>query len=224
MRLDKKEILGVVKDSYKVIQNADLFSVLDPLVDRKDAVYHTAGVIKNGKRVWILAKLPDDIVLKRGSKEDRIEQYLLMTNGHDGRSAGKVLMTPVRVVCDNTLSWALRGTADQVSIYHTTNFQDKLNEATRVLGLAKKYFSESKAVFQQLTKVKFSDRQVSEFLYHNGKGSDIFAGTAYNYYQAVTEFVSHSYATKADKVDSMMFGAGATLRQNAFDQLIKVIQ
>ena len=258
IRLDTKQVLGIVKGDYRVVQNRDLFTVLDPLVERSEAIYHTAGVMGIGQRVWLLAKLPDSIVLKnKAGKEDVIEEYVLLTNSHDGNSTGKALMTPVRVVCNNTLTWAINGATNVVSVRHTSGAKEKLAEASKVLGLAKKYYAEAGELLNQFTLVKFSDTQLSSFLdellnvkatlnqyneieakvsasqqkakaqltelYHAGAGAELFEGTAYNYLQAVTEFVSHHKDTRGDRVSSLMFGAGATMRQKAFAQIGSLI-
>lgn len=257
IRLDTKQVLGVVKDNYKVIQNADMFKVFDELVSRDEAIYHTAGVMGVGQRTWILAKLPDNIVLKnKKGKEDVIEKYILVTNSHDGNSTAKALMTPVRVVCNNTLSYALSTAraSEKVSIRHTASADDRLKEAMTVLGISKKYYEEVERRLNQFTLIKFTDTQLNNFvdellnikatpkqaqeaeekisaqkatakstlisLYHNGTGSELFEGTAYNYYQAVTEYVSHLSPILSDRVSSMMFGKGASMRQRAFDQIM----
>lgn len=248
IRLDTKDVLGIVKGDYRVVQNRDLFTVLDPLVSRSEAIYHTAGVMGKGQRVWLLAKLPENIVLKnKAGKEDVIEEYVLLTNSHDGNSTGKALMTPVRVVCNNTLTWAINGATNVVSVRHTSGAKEKLAEASKLLGLAKKYYAETGELLNKFTLVRFSEAQLSSFvdqllnvkatlnqyneieekvsaakqkakssiieLYHSGAGAELFEGTAYNYLQAVTEFVSHHKDTRGDRVNSMMFGAGATMRQ-----------
>lgn len=259
IRLDTKQVLGVVKDNYKVIQNADMFKVFDELVSRDEAMYHTAGVMGIGQRTWILAKLPDSIVLKnKAGKKDVIEKYLLVTNSHDGNSTAKVLMTPVRVVCNNTLSYAINTSkaSERVSIRHTVSAEDRLKEAMTILGMSKKYYEEVEQVLNKFTLIKFSDSQLNSFLdqllnvkatlkegleaeekitkkqqdaksklielYHNGTGSELFEGTAYNYYQAVTEYVSHHSPILGDRVSSMMFGKGAEMRQRAFNQIVSV--
>ena len=88
-------VLGVVGDRYKVVQNRDAFKFTDGLIGG-DVRYETAGSLRDGKQIWLLAKLPEQQIAG-----DAVEPYLCFTNAHDGSSGVRVCMTPVRVVCKN---------------------------------------------------------------------------------------------------------------------------
>jgi len=141
-------IYCVLSDKYVPLQNTQSFDFLDDLVGKGKAIYHTAGSLDGGKRVWLLAKLPDNIVVLG---KDVTEQYLLVCNSHDGTLAVKVLFTPVRVVCNNTLTAALNGRYNAVSIRHVGSLQAKFAAAARTLGIAQKYFADLQLVMQGLT-------------------------------------------------------------------------
>jgi len=132
-------VLGTVGCKYRPIQNSEAFAFMDSVVGEKRAVYHTAGALGQGERVWLLAKLPQDILVTR---DDRIEQYLLLSNSHDGSSAMRVMFTHVRVVCNNTLTLALGNYAsavsagDATSIRHTASVGSQICSAVHALGLA----------------------------------------------------------------------------------------
>ena len=128
-RLDTKAPLGLVSERYEIVQNKDAFLFFDPIIDRGEAIYETAGVLGVGERVFITAKLPEDILVAG----EKVEQYLLITNGHDGKNAVRVGFTPIRVVCNNTLTAALNDLKNSYTIFHFNNPQERLKEAHKVM-------------------------------------------------------------------------------------------
>lgn len=128
-------VLGIVGDRYKVVQNADAFRFTDDLIGG-DVRYETAGSLRDGKQIWLLAKMPE-----RRVAGDSVEPYLCFTNSHDGSGGLKVCMTPIRVVCNNTLNLAL-GSAKRVwSMRHTENIHERMEEARDCLALADEYMT-----------------------------------------------------------------------------------
>ena len=118
LRDSDNQVLGVVTDRYKVVQNEDAFAFTDSLLG-EGVTYETAGSLQNGRRTWILAKLPQRYIISG----DEITPYLVFMNSHDGSGAIKAAMTPIRVVCMNTLNLALSTakrtwSADQIGRAH----------------------------------------------------------------------------------------------------------
>ncbi len=159
VRDSDEKILGVVSDRYRVVQNEDAFAFTDALLG-EGVRYETAGSLQSGRRVWMLAKLPNEYIIVG----DQVSPYLVFCNAHDGSSAIKVAMTPIRVVCSNTLNLALSTTKRCWSAKHTTNISGKLEEARETLLFAENYMAELGREIHELQKMKLSDRKVMEYV------------------------------------------------------------
>ena len=154
-RSSDNSVLGIVTDKYKIVQNKEAFAFTDALLDN-DARYITAGSLRNGKNTWLLANLPSHKILG-----DEVAQYLCFTNTHDGSGAVRVCMTPVRVVCANTLNLALSGAKRMWSCRHMGKLEDKLHEASRTLELANKYMEELNTAAERLANTTITNDQIS---------------------------------------------------------------
>jgi len=153
------QVLGVVSDRYKVVQNEEAFAFTDALLG-EGVRYETAGSLQSGRRVWMLAKLPEKYIIAG----ERIEPFMVFSNSHDGSAAIKVCMTPVRVVCQNTLNLALNHARRAWATKHTVNIQNRMHEARQTLGLAHKYMENLGREFDNLSRIKLSDSKVIEFI------------------------------------------------------------
>lgn len=159
VRDSDRRILGVVTDRYKVIQNEEAFAFTDELLG-EGVQYETAGSLQSGKRVWLLARLPHEYIISG----ERISPYLVFSNTHDGSGAVKVALTPVRVVCCNTLNLALSTASRSWSLIHTGNIQGKIQEAGKTLFMAEKYMDSLGKEFEALRRIKLTDRQVLDYI------------------------------------------------------------
>lgn len=156
--IDRK-VLGVVSDRYKIVQNQEAFSFTDELLG-EGVRYETAGSLQNGRKVWLLARMPHEYIISG----ERITPYLVFFNSHDGSGAIKAALTPIRVVCQNTLNLALSTAKRSWSIIHTGNIQGKIQEARDTLFMAEKYMDSLGKEFENLRKKKLSDKQVQEYI------------------------------------------------------------
>ena len=156
--IDRK-VLGVVSDRYKIVQNQEAFSFTDELLG-EGVRYETAGSLQNGRKVWLLARMPHEYIISG----ERITPYLVFFNSHDGSGAIKAALTPIRVVCQNTLNLALSTAKRSWSMIHTGNIQGKIQEARDTLFMAEKYMDSLGKEFENLRKKKLSDRQVQEYI------------------------------------------------------------
>lgn len=151
--------LGIVSDRYKVVQNEDAFRFTDDLLG-EGVTYETAGSLQGGRKVWMLAKMPHRYIISG----DEIAPYMVVMNSHDGSSGIKVAMTPIRVVCQNTLNLALDGAKRIWTTKHTENVLNRVYEARETLCLAEKYMGELGREIDTLSRVKLPDRKVMEFM------------------------------------------------------------
>lgn len=123
-------VLGVVSDRYRIVQNEEAFQFTDDLLG-EGVTYETAGSLQGGKKVWMLARLPRKYLIAG----DQVEPYLVIFNSHDGSSGVKVAMTPIRVVCQNTLNLALNTAKRSWTARHTENVLLRVQDARETLQL-----------------------------------------------------------------------------------------
>ena len=153
------QVLGVVTDRYKVIQNSEAFAFTDALLG-EGVRYETAGSLSEGKKVWLLAKLPKEYIISG----ERISPYLVFSNTHDGSGAVRVAITPIRVVCNNTLNLALSTAKRSWSMIHTGDIKGKIKEATDTLFFADEYMENLGKELEALRLIKVTDEQVREYI------------------------------------------------------------
>ena len=151
--------LGIVSDRYRIVQNKDAFQFTDDLLG-VGVTYETAGALQGGRKVWMLARMPQRYIIAG----DEIEPYLVVMNSHDGSSGIKVAMTPVRVVCQNTLNLALNSAKRIWTTKHTENVMLRVHEARETLMLAEKYMGELGRGIDELSKIRLTDKKVMEFM------------------------------------------------------------
>jgi len=239
VRTDTGDVLGIVGDDYEPIQNRDAFTFFDHLVRAGEAIYETAGVIGRGERVWVLAKLPGYIKVHGN---DIVGKYLLLTNSHDGSSLVRVKLTPIRVVCNNTLTAALQG-AGEVHIHFTLKPVEDRKQALSLLGLSNSLYEQLDTTFNHMSLTKISDKQLLDYvkalvpdneadeenaknqgirrtvleLYESGQGASLSRGTLWGAFNCVTEYTDHEMeGNPATRLESIWFGRGEQLKMKAF--------
>jgi phage/plasmid-like protein (TIGR03299 family) len=126
-REDTEDFLGAVGRDYTPCQNVDAFAFVDAILGAAGAHYETAGALGRGQRVWCLANLHEAFTI-RGT-DDKHELYLLFANSHDSSLSVSIGLTETRVVCQNTLSLALRKSDALTKIRHTKSVESRLEDA-----------------------------------------------------------------------------------------------
>ena len=154
VRSSDESVLGIVSKKYKIVQNKEAFSFTDSLLDTGDVRYETAGSLRNGKTIWLLAQLPKTTILG-----DEIDQYLVFMNSHDGQGAVRCFCTPVRVVCNNTLNAALDGAKRCWSFRHLGDIESNLQAARNTLVKAEEYMDALAVEADKFANTGISDTQ-----------------------------------------------------------------
>lgn len=156
-----KRVLGVVGSRYSPIQNLEAFEFMDSLIEDEKLLYESAGSLKGGKIVWILARLPKiDFV----TDEDTMKRYLLLCNSHDGSKAIRVITTNVRVVCNNTLTNALNKDNEGIKVRHIGNVKQKIDIASNVLKKTTEEFKEINKIEKKLASIKITKNQYKDYI------------------------------------------------------------
>jgi phage/plasmid-like protein (TIGR03299 family) len=146
VRTTDNAILGVVGPKYHAIQNVDAFRWFQPWIDAKEASLETAGSLKGGTHVWVLARINRDPV--EVVKDDPIIRYVLLSNSHDGSRMARAGFTGTRCVCWNTVNVALTSSDSKLlKVRHTSNAEEALKDIRETMDLADRNF---KATIEQM--------------------------------------------------------------------------
>ena len=152
VRSDTRKVLGYVGDSWRPLQNKDAFGWFKPYIESGLCKLHTAGVLREGGRVWVLANIVDDKPLEV-VKGDEIAQFLMLSNGHDGKLSVRVGFTPIRIVCANTLRMAHNDKASKlIRVRHSGKVKQNVDSLRDVIDLAKREFAGTVEQYQALAR------------------------------------------------------------------------
>lgn len=226
------DVLSIVGERYKVVQNEEIFTFADNLLD--GARWETAGAIKDGRVVFGTLALERETVLDPNGVSDVVKNYLFASTSHDGSAAVNVAITPTRVVCQNTFHIAMRNAKASYKIRHTQSVDGRISQAREALGIAHKYIDEFESLAQamiqsEITKADF-DKIVSlaypmpdkdtkgavkkwenkvdllEEIYTSDT-TNMIAGTAWGAYNALTERLDWHRSARGGNTESMFAAA-----------------
>jgi phage/plasmid-like protein (TIGR03299 family) len=238
-------ILGVVGHRYAALQNRDAFAWFEPFLDVKEAALHTAGSLRHGSRIWVLAKLNrTPLVVAPG---DEVEKFLLLSHGHDGSLAVRVGFTPVRVVCQNTLSMAHASDASKlIRVKHTRDVHENLANIREVMDLANAEFEATAEQYRLLARRSINQADLRRYvkqvfkveegqegssrlrnimaevvgLAEAGRGNALpsVSGTLWAAYNGVAEWLGYQRGrSQGNRLNSLWFGDGASLNRRALE-------
>jgi len=215
IRKSDKKVLAVVSTDYTIVQNREAFAFTDALLGNKGVKYETAGSLFGGRQVWLLAKMDGITVLG-----DKVDPYLCFTNSHDGSTGVRVAITPIRVVCNNTLTMAMHDATRVWSTIHKGDIQSRIEEAQSTLKKVTVYLQEMPKIAKEMAdtniymdevegilnglfpvdeekagpiKIKNTERMKNTLYTLWTETPDIqkFQGTAWGMYNALADMVSH---------------------------------
>lgn len=249
-RSDSRDVLSVVSDRFKVVQPKEVLEFFRDLIDREGFKMHTAGALRGGKRVWALAETGKEFRVRN----DVVGAYLLLATSYDGTFSTTAQFTSVRVVCNNTLSFALDASSDSAGVARIPHNQDFNSVSVKTqLGLDAGWGAFRDNVLK-LTEHKVTKREAVTFFlellgvtedeaadgkqlqtvkkllsaYESGPGSNFYTAmdTAWGLVNAVTFFSDHMRraSNAGSRFDSASFGSGAKLKQNAFQKACAIAE
>lgn len=242
-----QKVLGIVSKYYHPLQNSEAFSWFDFLLHEGEVSLEAAGSLKEGKRIWVLARI--NLNSFEVNDGDAILPYLLLHNSHDGSTAIWLQFTPIRVVCWNTLSWATasryqdkqRGKA--IRIRHNSNIQLQLSIAKQALNLAQRTFNDTAIEYKAMAQTSISQIMFNNYLtnifetdkpqemkcyyqilenFESGLGNH--GRTVWDAYNGFTQYLDYQKGrSETSRLESTWFGNSARLRMKAHQEALALI-
>jgi len=240
VRSDNNQVIGLVGNRYKIIQNYEAFAYLDVLCEEYDATYQYVYTIDNGRLCIMQAKVNGGFEVRKG---DTVDKYITAVNSFDGSTMMLAYFTTRRLWCDNQLRGSLREAKDKIAIRHTGTAQDKMKEAFRVFHKSMEYFKafeqKCKVLAQKVadsqmvdkflndiigegtSKRKINTREKITELFERGKGNN--GTSAWDLYNGLTEYIDHYRGSSDEKrLASSLVGNGTILKAKAFQTALSL--
>ena len=240
------KILDVVSDDWNPVQNAEAFDFFNEFVAAGDMEMHTAGSLKDGQIVWGLAKVKDSFELFKG---DQIDSYLLFSNFHKYGFSTDVRFTPIRVVCNNTLTLSLNSKVERMAkishrkVFDPANVKDMLGIATDKLAKYKEmaqFLGSKKAknedIVEYFTRIfpvtgAAKEKQVSKnaemalSILHTQPGAEYAEGSWWQPFNAVTYLTDHLAGRSADtRLTSAWYGYNKGVKTKALELAVEMAE
>lgn len=160
-RDDTSTVIGIVGKNFRPVPNLEAMGIMDALALENEAKFEAVGSIGDGERVWMLAKLPGEIRVKG---LDTVEQYLLLSNAHDGSKSLVMSFLPFRARSTSVMNTSTEDVAASLSIRHTRKFDEHIKEARRVLKIKEDYFESLGDMFNSIADINVNKDRVFEIL------------------------------------------------------------
>jgi phage/plasmid-like protein (TIGR03299 family) len=243
VRSSDNKVMDIVGQDWNPVQNAEAFEFFREFVDTGDMQMHTAGSLKDGKMVWALAKVNDGFTIKTAQGEDSVESYLLFSNPHQYGKSIDVRFTPIRVVCNNTLTLSLNQNVDQyVRMGHQRPFNAE--DAMATLGMAQQKLGQYKEAAEYLCQKSYttddmlnyfnqvfpsaSDRdsnksREAQEVMHTQAGAALGEGTFWQLFNTVTYMTDHTLGRNSDtRLQSAWYGQNQNVKKKALELAVNM--
>ena len=243
IRSSDNKVMDIVGQDWNPVQNAEAFEFFREFVDSGDMKMHTAGSLKDGKMVWALAKVNDGFTIKTAQGEDSVESYLLFSNPHQYGKSIDVRFTPIRVVCNNTLTLSLNQNVDQyVRMGHQRPFNAE--DAMATLGMAHKKLETYKEAAEYLCQKSYTSEQMVEYfnqvfpsasdrdsnksrvaqeVMHTQAGANLGEGTFWQLFNTVTYMTDHTLGRNSDtRLQSSWYGQNQNVKKKALELAVSM--
>ena len=243
VRSSDNKVMDIVGQDWNPVQNAEAFEFFREFVDSGDMQMHTAGSLKDGKMVWALAKVNDGFTIKTAQGEDSVESYLLFSNPHQYGKSIDVRFTPIRVVCNNTLTLSLNQNVDQyVRMGHQRPFNAE--DAMATLGMAQQKLGQYKEAAELLCQKSYttddmlnyfnqvfpsaSDRdsnksREAQEVMHTQAGAALGEGTFWQLFNTVTYMTDHTLGRNSDtRLQSAWYGQNQNVKKKALELAVNM--
>jgi phage/plasmid-like protein (TIGR03299 family) len=243
VRSSDNKVMDIVGSDWNPVQNAEAFDFFREFVDAGDMKMHTAGSLKDGKMVWALAKVNDGFTIKTDQGEDSVESYLLFSNPHQYGKSIDVRFTPIRVVCNNTLTLSLNQNVDQyVRVGHQRPFNAE--DAMATLGVAQQKMETYKEAAEYLCQKSYTTDQMLDYfnqvfpsasdrdsnksreaqeVMHTQAGANLGEGTFWQLFNTVTYMTDHTLGRNADtRLQSSWYGQNQNVKKKALELAVNM--
>ncbi|MFN3561441.1 MAG: DUF932 domain-containing protein [Chloroherpetonaceae bacterium] len=247
---EPQHTFGIVGEDYEIFQNTEMKTIVETLLNESDIVYETAGVLGNGEKCWLMARLPEQMEI---AKDDTINKYLLISQGFNGIMGLRVSLTPIRVVCENTLNLALRTTKTSYSFRHTKNINEQINDAIKALKMVDTATKHLQDLFNAMANFKMNREQylgyyravkpsepsqpaisdlhlewLDNAIHGAGANMPHCRETLWGAYNGLVEAIDFSPRTMkkpvGKRVHYTVFGSGADIKSTALNVAEKVVE
>jgi phage/plasmid-like protein (TIGR03299 family) len=219
VRTDTNKVLGIVNSTYKTIQNTNVFSFLDTIVQEGKASFYAAGFVGEGEKVWLLVKLNDDIEIH---SKDIVQKFILFSNAHDGRGAIRAYFVPLRFKTQTLLNISFGKRVEQgIQLRHVGKVEQRIQDAKKVFSLAEDFYNAFEAHIQKLYSSSFRQKKVDLFFSSCFENYSVDSTRTQNTFKKIRELYENEIKTFTNSSDTAWAWLNAVVDFIDYERLSK---